>query len=301
MFSATRSAKTRSTVPVRRKFSLLTFLCCLISAPVVATEYECRSGNDIRYIRVDYPGVNHLCEVSVTSSNKRREVKWYADSESTFCSEKIIELTGKYQNQWGYSCEEWPDHDGIDELSSRQRKYLDELVRNNRSTEYKERPYTLLGTRALQASLAANNATTNASTPISENGNLLAVQLFLGRINSEVDSESSETPGENVSQDDAMPSVANRLIIIQDDGESYETLSTLEDLSAVIEIDRDGYLLDSVIIETLHPNGDLDVSTLVAAPSDNPEALPSCYGYQRLKRTDNGLESAGEHQIFCDL
>lgn len=296
MFSATISAKTKKPVLLRHRFSLLPFLCCLFSAPALATEYECRSGNDIRYIRVDYPGVNHLCEVSVTSSNNQREVKWYADSISTFCSEKIIELTGKYQNQWGYTCEEWPDHDGIDELSSRQRKYLDELVQNNRSTEYKQTPYTLLGTRAL-ASLAASSATTNTSASNSDDSssNLLAVQLFLGRIKSKNDT-TSEASGET-----EMPSVANRLIIVQDDGESYETLSILDDLSAVIEVDRDGYFLDSVIIETLHPNGDLDVSTLVAAPNDDPEALPSCYGHQRLKRTENGLESAGEHQIFCDL
>ena len=89
----------------------------LFTTPVLATEYECRSGGDIRQIRVDYPGVKHLCEVSVNSGRSSREVKWYADVESTFCSEKIVELIGKYENQWGYTCEEWPDHDGIDELS----------------------------------------------------------------------------------------------------------------------------------------------------------------------------------------
>lgn len=297
---------TRFSVKIQRSFLLrptlfwFPVLCCLLCFPALATEYECRSGSDTRYIRIDYPGINHLCEVSVTKADNQREVKWHADVESTFCSEKIIELTGKYQNQWGYTCEEWPDHDGIDELSSRHRKYLDQLVQNNRSTQYKETPYTLLGTRALLASLAASGVT-NASAGINSSSNLLAVQLFLGKIKPQSNNSTSQNAAKSESREIEMPTVANRLIIVEDDGESYETVSTLEDLSAVIEVGREGYFLDSVIIETLHPNGDIDVSTLIAAPDDDPDAVPSCYGYQSLKRTETGLESAGEHQIFCDL
>ncbi len=315
MFVARLSEKDNGTTPIPVNllflpilpFLPLSILLWFFSTTALATEYECRSGNDVRYIRVDYPGVNHLCEVSVTSAGNQREVKWHADFESTFCSNKIIELTGKYQNQWGYTCEEWPDHDGIDELSNRQRKYLDELVQNNRNTQYKDRQYTLLGTRALLASLAINSTSSNTSGNAGSDNGLLAVQLFLGRIKSVNDRTESAVAGNGGSsgfeaiEDDINPVVANRLIIVRDDGSNYQTLSTLDDLSSLIEIDREGYLLDSVIIETLHPNGDLDVSTLVASPEDDPDSIPSCYGYQRLKRTDSSLESAGKHQIFCDL
>jgi len=43
-----------------------------------------------------------LCEVSVTLQNGERDVKWYANSNSTFCTEKTIELKTKYETQWGF-------------------------------------------------------------------------------------------------------------------------------------------------------------------------------------------------------
>jgi len=61
----------------------------LAAAPASATEFECSSDQETRLIRVDYPGFEHLCEVSVTKEDESREVKWYADSDSSFCSVKI--------------------------------------------------------------------------------------------------------------------------------------------------------------------------------------------------------------------
>ena len=295
---------------------------CMVAKTAYATEYECRAGNDTRYVRVDYPGVEHLCEVSV-NSGRNREVKWYADVESTFCSEKIIELVGKYQNQWGYSCEALPDHDGIDELSPRQRKYLDQIVKTNRNTQYKDQNYTLLGTRALIASVAAPAAVATTSEPNSAidlesaaeesaaavagaTGNLLAVQLFLGKLSLDKTTQSPELAAANADSANKpnfpdSPQVANRILLVQDDGENYQTLSRLEDLSSLIKISKEGYLLDSVIIDALYPDGHLDVSTLVMAPGDDPAAMPSCFGHQRFKQTESGLQSVTEHQVSCDL
>jgi len=66
------------------------------------------------------------------------------------------------------------------------------------------------------------------------------------------------------------------------------------------EIEEQGYHLDSVLIDTLYPNGDLDVSTLIAAPDDDPNALPSCYGTQRFRRTTAGLLAEAQHQFTCE-
>jgi len=279
---------------------LVMLFTCL---PVLATEYECRSGADVRYVRVDYPGVAHLCEVSVNHDDNQRDVKWYADTDSTFCSTKIEELIGKYETQWGYSCDEWPDHDGIDNLSPRQRKFLDKLVKSNRNTEYKEQEYTLLGTRALIGSYIAPSL---GSEPQNA-GNLLAFQLFLGRVKQatpvSASDASSEIPVQRTQEtEETQPlPVANRVIFVQDDGESYQTLATLEDLNTIIEIEKEGYTLDSVIIDSLNAKGELDVSTLVAAPDDDPEAVPSCFGRKRFKTTESGLEALSEHRIICDL
>lgn len=241
-------------------------------------------------MRVDYPGINHLCEVSVTKEGESREVKWYADVESTFCSEKIDELIGKYVNQWNFSCDEWPDHDGIDDLSPRQRKFLDDIVRQNRNTRHDQEEYTLLGTRALTNSIALPGAT--------EPNSLLAVQLFLGLVRN--DSQNRASDSDTTQTGGGQLSVANRLIFVTDDGENQELLATLDDLNAVINLEEQGYTLDSVIIDSLHPNGELNVTTLVAAPDDDPDAIPSCFGHQKFQTSATGLKSLGDHQMVCD-
>ncbi len=284
-----------------QKLSLAVFatpIIFLLSAQLLAGEYECHSGQQTRLIRIDYPGYEHLCEVSVTRLGQQREVKWYADSDSTFCSNKIIELVGKHQNEWGFSCERQPDHDGINELNLRQRKFLDNLVRENRTIYTDETEFVLLGTRAL---LEPSTTTKNNSV-----ADLLAIQLFMARLAS-VEPQASTangsgstlSNGQNGPQDNTA-TLANRVILYADDGENYNTLATLDNLNSAIEIEEQGYHLDSVLIDTLHPNGDLDVSTLIAAPDDDPNALPSCYGTQRFRRTTAGLLAEAQHQFTCE-
>jgi len=265
------------------------------AAPALATEYECRSNQETRLIRVDYPGFDHLCEVSVTKEDQSREVKWYADSDSSFCSVKIIDLVEKHQDLWGFSCEEWPDYDGIDELSVRQRKFLDDLVKSSRTTNSDNAQYTLLGTRALVSPIANDDAEKSAD--------LLAVQLFMGRVPSG-NTNPDQTTGDDAASPElaaafVAPAMANRILLIEDNGQSYNTLATQDNLNELIEVDRAGYSLDSAMIDQIYPNGEVEVTTLVSAPGDDSSALPSCYGSLRFTSADEGLLAISEHEFVC--
>lgn len=275
---------------------LVLFLCLYF--PAHATEYECRAGQQIRQIRMDYPGYEHLCEVSVTKRDQLREVRWYANSVSTFCSEKIDELVAKHQSEWGFSCERLPDHDGLDNLTTRQRQFLDSLVRQNRFVEAQEHELVLLGTRALVEQ--------SEPTIASAEGSLLAVQLFMARTGTQTTTLPEQDNGQQSEADAAATvsyssnSLANRLVLVEDNGETYDTVATLEDLNQLIRIDENGYSLDSAMIDNLDPNGNFEVSTLVAAPGDNPDNLPSCYGLQRFEKTTGGIQPVGKHEFVCE-
>jgi len=224
--------------------------------PVLATEYECRSDQEIRHIRVDYPGFDHLCEVSINKEGGSRDVKWYADAASSFCSDKIVDLVKKHEDLWGFSCEQWPDYDGIDELSPRQRKFLDELVKSSRTTE-------------------RDDAQTNGDAE--KSADLLAVQLFMGRVpsTSATANDDSASPALAAALAKKTPPMSNRVLLIRDDGKSYDTLVTQDNLNELIEINKAGYTLDSAMIDQIHPNGEVDVTTLVTAPDDDASAPKS--------------------------
>ncbi len=290
----------KETLPFIRLTLIALSLCTLIiSLPAFSTEFECRAGQQVRQIRLDYPGYEHLCEVSVTKRNQQREVRWYANSVSTFCSEKISELVAKHQNEWGFSCEQLPDHNGIEKLTVRQRQILDTLVRQNRYVESRNNDLVLLGTRTL--------VEPSTTTVTSTSNSLLAVQLFMSKTLPQTTQPNTDPiQQENVVELAAAngpfsaDNFANRLVLLEDNGESYDTVATLEDLNQLIQIDENGYSLDSVLIDKLHPNGNFDVSTLVAAPGDDPENLPSCYGQQRFVRTSGGIQPEGRHVFVCE-
>lgn len=279
------------------KHSQITILALILSAAAVATvhasEFQCKSGQDHRFIRIDYPGRDHLCEVSVTKRDNTRDVKWWADFDSTFCSDKIVELVGKYQNLWGYSCEEWPSVDGIEKLSLRHRKLLDDVVKQTLQQATNDSPpYAILGTRALAGEMLAEST--------AQTLNLLAIQFFMTRVGAQTERDlDGEGSGDNPATDLLSP--VNRMLIIEDDGESHRTLTSLPELKDHIQVDKEGYSLDSVVIDTMYSSGEFDVSTLVSAPGDHPEAAPSCYGQQRFKATDDGVQSVDKHRFVCDL
>lgn len=95
-----------------------------------ALEFQCEAAEDVRFLKVNIPGQEHLCEVSVTHErNNLREVQWHARNDTLFCSAKAYELRDNYENLWGYNCTAWPDRDGIDPLSPRQRLILDQRLK----------------------------------------------------------------------------------------------------------------------------------------------------------------------------
>ena len=145
------------------------FIATLAVAPhASAVEFQCEVPGDTRYIRVDIPGENHLCEVSVTHENTGvREVKWHADNDSLFCSARAYQMVEKYRSTWNYDCSAWPDRDGIDLLSPTQRLILDQRILSL-ATEGREAqpPFTIQSVKA------------TASTPLDKQPGKLALQFF---------------------------------------------------------------------------------------------------------------------------
>jgi len=109
-------------------FNVAAILCLLLLwTNAEATDFECIASDDLRHVSLDYPGQDHLCEVSVTKRDGKREIKWYADNDSQFCADKMDLLIEKYQQQWNFKCERWPDRNGMVTLEERQRSLIDSL------------------------------------------------------------------------------------------------------------------------------------------------------------------------------
>jgi len=85
---------------------LMFLILLLASSATFGSEFRCVNGSAERLVKLDSPGQQHLCEVAVTNEEGVRDIKWFADNELSFCGKKIIELVGKYRNQWNYTCEE---------------------------------------------------------------------------------------------------------------------------------------------------------------------------------------------------
>ncbi len=243
--------------------------------PLFALEFECEVGADKRFIRMEIPGVEHLCEVSVTYANKERKVMWYADNGSNFCSEKTEELRSKYETQWNFLCKQWPDHDGVDMLNPRQRSILDsELKALMSQGQNAPTPFLVQG---LKVAASPTNQTDNDSE-------LLVVQFFL------------HVPATGVASDVTY--------VIRDKGVSWHTLTKIETLAQHIDTDE-GYVVDSALISGVTSNGALKVITaLNAIDSSNVTAISAgnsdCYGNQVLAPTDNGnLVARTPHRYYC--
>lgn len=168
----TVNAQANDTAKVNLR-SVIRLTTLLIAALVVAPnasalEFECEVPGDTRYIRVDIPGEDHLCEVSITYEETGvREVKWYADNDSLFCSARAYQMVEKYESTWNYDCSTWPDRDGIDLLSPTQRLILDQRILSL-TAEGREAqpPFTIQSIKA------------TASTPLDKQPGKLALQFF---------------------------------------------------------------------------------------------------------------------------
>ena len=247
----------------------LLFLASVFAQPLYALEFECSAGTDKRFIRLELPGIEHLCEVSVTYSNDERKVMWYADNDSNFCTEKTTELTSKYQEKWGYECEQWPDHDGVDQLNSRQRSILDaelkQLIAQGRSSTA---PYLVEG---LKAAASPNGADDN---------NLLVVQFFL------------HEPDTGITKD-----VTH---VIHDDGEVWKTLSKIDTLAKYID-ENEGYIVNSALISGVTDNGAMEIITVLdEATSSGSQPSTGCYGNQTLAtQSDGQIIARTPHRYIC--
>lgn len=252
---------------------LLILIAC--AQPVLALEFECAAGTDKRFIRMELPGKEHLCEVSVTYASQERSVKWYANNDSMFCSDKTMELQEKYENEWNFQCDQWPDHDGVDRLSKRQRIILDtELKSLIADGQNDPTPFLVEGLKAAAS----------PTTSVENDAVLLAVQFFL------------TVPETGFARD-----VTH---IIRDDGVSWRTLAKIESLSQHIDADE-GYVIDSALISSVTSNGALKIITAFdSLKSSNNEAVDfgssGCYGNQVLATSDNGeLVARTPHRYYC--
>jgi len=198
----------------------------LLSTPSHALEFQCEIEGETRYLRLEIPGEQRLCEVSVNYKNTgERRVMWYADKDSLFCSAKIYALRDKYENQWKFNCVQWPDLDGIDQLSPSNRKILDaqlkQLINDGRSSSPQ---YRVEAVKAVASNLFDKQPGT------------LALQFFL--------------------------STGDVTQIIMNDGNDWNVLTTIEDLAAQINSDTP---VTAAFVQSITDTGALEISTTIAS------------------------------------
>lgn len=232
-----------------------------------AQEFECSVPGDKRFIRLELPGQEHLCEVSVTRQDQSRDVMWYANNESMFCSAKIYELRGKYESEWGFSCSEWLDTGGIDKLSERHRSILDQELKILIDAGSNAEPsYRISGVKAV------------ASNPLNLAEGTLALQYFI------VDDGASEP--------------RDITHIIYDDGSEWESVAQLESLSNYIDSATENEAITSALVSDITDAGVLSVNTTVSDSQINDsEAL--CQGRQILLVQDGQAAASSPHQVLC--
>lgn len=259
-------SKLNSTTTPWKHFALL-LVGVLLANPAQALEFECASGADNRFIRQELPGITHLCEVTVTNASNERRVMWYANHDSMFCSEKTIELKTKYEKEWGFTCDQWPDHDGVDLLSARHRTILDaELKFLIKQGQNQDTPFVIEGLKAAASSGKANKVET------------LVVQFFIHQPQTGATSDITH--------------------VIQDDGVTWSTLTRLDSLVNHIDAEE-GYVVDSALISNVTDNGALEVITVIES-KDSSSAQADCYGNQTLATQNNGKVIAKTpHRFVC--
>jgi len=217
--------------PPERVFAVLLLLVCAMLTPpaVKALEFQCEVPGDIRYIRVDIPGEEHLCEVSVKYEyTGERRVMWHAENDTLFCSARAYELRDKYENSWNFNCATWPDRDGVDQLSASQRVILDEQLKSLIEQGQNSTPaFKVTAVKAV------------ASTLLDAQAGTLALQFFL-------------TNGDLTQ-------------IIIDEKSSWEVFATFNDLATHVISDLS---LSTAFIESISDSGALSVNTTSAGESE---------------------------------
>ena len=236
----------------------------LLSPLAAALEFECSLPGDTRFLRVDIPGESRLCEVSVTGENGEgeRRVPWYADNETLFCSAKAYELRDKYVEQWGFECRRWPDGDGVDLLSGRQRAILDAQLKSLLAEADDAPPPS--GVRAV------------ASTPFDGDAGMLALQFL-------------------------EPDGGDRIRLIADSVDDWQVIVSVRDLPRRVD-PVPGLRVHGAFIESISPSGALEVLTLLepaAGSADEAAASAPCEGRQTLRAAGDDLVPSSPHRHFC--
>lgn len=266
----------------RLSFAALIALVASVFAPTsVALEFECNAPNDERFIHVALPGEDHLCEVVVDYPTGIRRVLWYADHDTLFCSAKAYELRDKYETNWNFTCSTWPDRDGIDSLSARQRYVLDAQLKRvmNRLAQEAESSVGA-GDRATTDGGVERVLSVKAAVPAGsdDTAGLLALQYFIG-----------ETPDE----------VTRDLVqVVADDGERWRTVGEVRNLIEHIDAPADEPLT-AAVLTGVSDAGTIEVTTGSAASADATHR-PGCIGRQDLQlRRDGPPLTKSEFRSQC--
>jgi len=235
-------------------------------SPANAQEFECSVPGDKRFIRLELPGQEHLCEVSVTHAEGDRRVMWYANNETLFCSAKIYELRQKYEDQWNFTCGEWLDTGGIDKLSERHRSILDSELKSRIETGKNSQPtFRVTGVKAV------------ASNPLNLAPGNLALQYFMV--------EEGSTVTKDITH------------VIYDDGNDWRSVATLNTLSDYIVSEEETTQgITSALVHEISDAGVLHVNTTL----DSPVAEgASCQGNQTLLISEQEIEPSSPHRVVC--
>ncbi len=202
----------------------------VFSAPAVAIEFECEIPGDTRYLKVEIPGEQHLCEVSVTYAQTGvREVKWYANNDTLFCSARVYDLYKKYEEAWNYTCTTWPDRDGIDKLSQSQRRILDQRLKALMAQAQSSTPaFTITGVKAV------------ASTPLDNQKGKLALQFFTDR--------------------------GDFTEIVDDENSEWTVLTTIDDMASWVSSETS---ISSALVHAITDAGTLEVHTRLTGEDDS--------------------------------
>ena len=233
-----------------------------ISAPASSADFTCAIPGDERHLRLDIPGEEHLCEVSVTPKNGQRKVLWYANSNTVFCSEKTTELVTKYQQQWGFQCSSWPVEDDFTLLDLAQRRRLDLSLRDRRSRSDND----LTGLRVIMGPAHLDGSALIAVQWLADDGRDDALNLF-------IDSGS------------------------RNDVANWETAASVQPL--VSAIDTSGAIVRRALIDRIDASGAVVLSTVIES-AEQPEDAPSCRGEQRFTINPDGtLNALTPHRYSC--
>jgi len=238
-------------------------LVSLVPEIGTALEFECSVPDDTRALRVDLPGSDHLCEVSVTGEDGERRVMWYADNGTQFCLDKARELRDRYTEEWGFDCRARPDRDGVDRLSPSQRALFDRQLK---------RFWEQASTDASSPAVRGVRAVTSA--PLGQDSGMLALQFFLA--------------------DGTDPT----LVAVDENGR-WTTLAGTGDLAAeVTPVSR--LRTRAAFVTAIGESGTLELVTRLVPEPGEDDDIALCGGRQTLRADpDRGFVPATPHRHVC--